>query len=149
MDVVVFELAGGNRCAVEMGSVDEVISLGPVTPVPSAPPAVLGAMNVRGQICPILRLEQLLEGTARLDSPLQGRPCLLVRARDCQVVFCVGRIEEVARLGRARVISSGGPEMLVSAVLDTARGTLWLVDVEQVVQHVTRQVRELASRVAQ
>jgi len=160
VDVVIFQIDSRKRCCVAMSSVEEVISLGPVTPVPSAPPAVIGAVNVRGQICPVLRLEALLREVyprptlqepnasrplGPLDPLRQGQPCLLVQAGGCQAVLCVRRIEEVARI-RDSLLSSGGGDMLVGAVFDTADGPLHLVDVEQVMRRVTRQVQELATQ---
>ena len=73
MDVVVFTQSTGAcalRGAVEVRFVEEVIPLGAVTPAPSAPPAVAGAVNVRGQVCAALRLD------VALQRPGRGRPPL-------------------------------------------------------------------------
>jgi chemotaxis signal transduction protein len=145
VDVVLFEL-GNRRCAVELATVEEVIPLGPITPVPSAPPAIAGAVNVRGQVCPVLRLE-LVAGTgscgaALRSPPRQGDPCLLVRAAGSVAVLHVGRIREVVRIGGGQLLSSGGTSVVV-AVLDTPHGTLQLIDTEQVIRQVAREVHEL------
>ena len=44
----------GQRYAVALGSVREVIRPGDITPVPGAPEDVLGIVNLRGQIVPVL-----------------------------------------------------------------------------------------------
>ena len=44
----------GQRYAVSLGSVREVIRSGDITPVPGAPDDVLGIVNLRGQIVPVL-----------------------------------------------------------------------------------------------
>jgi hypothetical protein len=62
------------------------------------------------------------------------------------VVLCVGRIEEVARIERGSLLSSGGGDLLISGVVDTTAGPLQLVDVEHAVRRVTSQVRELTAR---
>jgi chemotaxis signal transduction protein len=161
VDVVLFEL-GNRRCAVELATVEEVIPLGPITPVPSAPPAIAGAVNVRGQVCPVLRLELVAGGTlpdkaagprssrpsgtlrdkAAGPPPRQGDPCLLVRAAGSVAVLHVGRIREVVRIGGGQLLSSGGTSVVV-AVLDTPHGTLQLIDTEQVIRQVAREVHEL------
>ena len=143
MDVVVFEIESGQRCCVPMGVVTEVIALGPVTPIPSAPPALIGAVNVHGQVCPVLRLEVLLQHQTNPTAPRLGQPCMLLTARDCQVVLCVRRIEEVARMRRSRVLSSSDT-LLISAVLDTPGGPLRLIDMDHVVRRVTDQLHHLA-----
>lgn len=44
----------GQRYAVSLASVREVIRPGDITPVPGAPHDVLGVVNLRGQIVPVL-----------------------------------------------------------------------------------------------
>lgn len=44
----------GQRYAVSLASVREVIRPGDITPVPGAPADVLGIVNLRGQIVPVL-----------------------------------------------------------------------------------------------
>jgi purine-binding chemotaxis protein CheW len=44
----------GQRYAVSLASVREVIRCGDITPVPGAPEDVLGIVNLRGQIVPVL-----------------------------------------------------------------------------------------------
>ena len=44
----------GQRYAVSLASVREVIRPGGITPVPGAPEDVLGIVNLRGQIVPVL-----------------------------------------------------------------------------------------------
>lgn len=143
--MVIFEL-DGRRCGVQMGFVDEVITLGPVTPVPAAPQAVAGAMNVRGQVCAILRLDRLLRPAAPGPPPRQGQPSLLVHADDCRVVLCVGRIEGVSRRRDDWLLSSGDTDLLISGILHDGTSPVHLVDVAQVVRRITAQVRESATR---
>ena len=143
MDAVLFEL-GRRCCALELPAVEEAIPLGPVTPVPSAPSTIGGAINVRGQICPVLRLDSLLAppgARAAARPPAEGETCLLVRAADCIVALSVDRILEVAHLEGARLISSAGPSGVVSAILETTRGMVQLIDAEQLVRTVARQLQ--------
>ena len=56
---LVVALADG-RYAVPVASVREVIRTGRLTPVPGAPPAVLGITNLRGEILPVLDTGALL-----------------------------------------------------------------------------------------
>jgi purine-binding chemotaxis protein CheW len=60
LELLVFSL-GGERYAIEMAYVLEAIPLRGLTPVPCAPPFVLGVVNHRGQILPVLDLRRLLE----------------------------------------------------------------------------------------
>ncbi len=44
----------GQRCALVLGRLHEIVPCGPITSVPGAPPFVLGATNVRGAVVPVV-----------------------------------------------------------------------------------------------
>ena len=60
LDVLEFRLAG-ERYAVETRYVREVHPLKDLTPLPGTPPFVLGIVNVRGRIVPVLDLKKFFE----------------------------------------------------------------------------------------
>ena len=51
---------GGDWYAVDLAVMLEVVPDPPLTPLPGAPPAVLGVMNLRGQIVPVFDTAALL-----------------------------------------------------------------------------------------
>lgn len=51
---------GDEHYALAIGDVLEVAELGEVTPVPGAPPSVLGVRNLRGMVLPVVDLGELL-----------------------------------------------------------------------------------------
>lgn len=51
---------GGERYALPLRDVAEVARIGPLTPVPGAPHAVLGVHNLRGQVIPVVDLGSVL-----------------------------------------------------------------------------------------
>jgi len=63
-ELLVFSLAG-ERYGVETASVLEVIPLRELTPVPCTPPFVLGVVNHRGRILPVLDLRRLFDLTGQ------------------------------------------------------------------------------------
>jgi purine-binding chemotaxis protein CheW len=60
LDLLVFSFAG-ERYAIETAYVMEVIPLRELTPVPCTPPFILGVVNHRGRILPVLDLRRLFE----------------------------------------------------------------------------------------
>ncbi len=60
LEVLVFSL-GAERYGIETGRVVEVIPLRDLTPVPCTPASVLGVVNHRGRILPVLDLRRLLD----------------------------------------------------------------------------------------
>jgi purine-binding chemotaxis protein CheW len=81
LDVLEFRLAE-ERYAVETQHVREVVPLKDLTPLPCTPPFVLGIVNVRGHILPVLDLKKFFE------LPEQGvtdlHCIILVRGRDLE-----------------------------------------------------------------
>jgi purine-binding chemotaxis protein CheW len=53
-------VAGGEHYALPVTAVLEIAEIGKVTPVPGAPPGVLGVRNLRGQVVPVIDLATML-----------------------------------------------------------------------------------------
>jgi len=95
-NVVVFTL-GAARYAVELRWVREVVSLGFVTNVPSAPAALGGVCNLHGQILPVLDIAVLLDGRPGLPAR-QGDGALVIEAEDQLCALRVDQVDHVASL---------------------------------------------------
>jgi purine-binding chemotaxis protein CheW len=61
---------GAENFALPVGQVLEVADVGPLAPVPGAPPSVLGVRNLRGQVLPVIDLATVL-GTPRAEAATQ------------------------------------------------------------------------------
>jgi purine-binding chemotaxis protein CheW len=57
-DYLVFQLAWENY-AVEAGFIREIYPLKELTPIPCTPAFVLGVINLRGELCPVIDLKRL------------------------------------------------------------------------------------------
>jgi purine-binding chemotaxis protein CheW len=81
---------GEEKFAIEVEHVQEVVEFGQVTKVPNAPPYMLGIINLRGQILPLLdtKLKLGLPATVKsrksrimvLDIPTEGEKSLNIGA---------------------------------------------------------------------
>ncbi len=90
---VTVEVAG-QLYAVPALSVREVIQFVPPTRVPQAPPAMIGVINLRGQIVPVLDLRIVLGMPA---CPAAGRTCIVVvSAQRGDVTFAAGLVVDTA-----------------------------------------------------
>lgn len=75
-DFTTFEIAG-KTYGVDLRHLREVLEQLPSTPVPLAPPAIRGVINLRGDLIPVLALDEWLElGTP--DATLTRRPWMAV-----------------------------------------------------------------------
>jgi chemotaxis signal transduction protein len=107
-NVIVFAL-GSARYAVELRWVREVFTLGPVTPVAHAPEAVVGVVNYRGSITPVLDLALLMAGSAggQPAAAHGGEGAILIQVEDVRAAVRVSSVVEVSTL-RADLERPGG-----------------------------------------
>jgi len=102
-NVIVFAL-GGSRYAVELRWVREVLTLGFVTPVPGAPPAIAGVFNLRGTVTPVIDLvAALADEHAPSDhgraAPRKGDGAVVIEIETVVAALHVSNVEEVSTLG--------------------------------------------------
>lgn len=133
-NVIVFTV-GAARYAVELRWVREVVTLGFVTAVPTAPPAVGGVCNLHGTILPVLDLAALLDPPNPPDPPdpssdqpagpppRQGDGALVIEAEG---MLCGLRVDQVDHV--ASLLETGG------AVVDAAGRPLTLLDPQRLLR---------------
>jgi len=126
-NVVVFTVAAV-RYAIELRWVREVVSLGFVTHVPSAPAALGGVCNLHGEILPVLDVGVLLDGARGLP-PRQGDGALVLDAAGLVCALRVDQIDHVASL------QAGGGE-----VTDTTGRRLRLLEADALIRRAIEQV---------
>ncbi|HEU4616201.1 MAG TPA: chemotaxis protein CheW [Kofleriaceae bacterium] len=124
-NVIVFAI-GAARYAVELRWVREVVTLGFVTAVPTAPPALGGVCNLHGTILPVLDLAALLDPQADSSAgppPRQGDGALVIEAEG---MLCGLRVDQVDHV--ASLLETGG------AVVDAAGRPLTLLDPQRLLR---------------
>ncbi|TMQ03798.1 MAG: chemotaxis protein CheW [Deltaproteobacteria bacterium] len=94
---VIIVTIGGARYAVELRWVREVVSLGFVTVVPTAPTAIGGVCNLHGAILPVLDVGVLLGAAMGLPAR-QGDGALVVEAEGVVCALRVDQVDHVASL---------------------------------------------------
>ncbi|MDX2089991.1 MAG: chemotaxis protein CheW [Kofleriaceae bacterium] len=95
-NVIVFTL-GTARLALELRWVREVVSLGFVTGVPTAPAALCGVCNLHGTILPVLDVAALLDQPAGPPAR-QGDGALVIELEGVVCALRVDQVENVASL---------------------------------------------------
>ena len=95
-NVILFTI-GSVRYALELRWVREVVSLGFVTNVPTAPPALGGVCNLHGAIVPVLDVGVLLTGEPGLPAR-QGDGALVVEFEGMVCALRVDQVDHVASL---------------------------------------------------
>jgi chemotaxis signal transduction protein len=132
-NVIVFTL-GTLRYALELRWVREVVSLGFVTNVPTAPAALGGVCNLHGAILPVLDIAALLDGGAGQPAR-QGDGALVVEAEGLVCALRVDQVDHVASLHETD-----------GAVIDARGRPLVLVDPAQLIRRAMELVATQAER---
>lgn len=132
-NVIVFAL-GSARYAVELRWIREVVTLGFVTAVPTAPPALGGVCNLHGTILPVLDVAALLDLPAG-PAARQGDGALVIEAEG---MICGLRVDQVDHV--ASLYETGG------AVVDATGRPLTLLDPQKLLR---RALELVASSVAE
>lgn len=121
-NVIVFAI-GAARYAIELRWVREVVTLGFVTAVPTAPPVLGGVCNLHGTILPVLDVGALLD-QAPGPAPRQGDGALVLEAEG---MICGLRVDQVDHV--ASLLETGG-----GAVVDAAGRPLTLLDAHRLLR---------------
>lgn len=121
-NVIVFAI-GAARYAIELRWIREVVTLGFVTGVPTAPPALGGLCNLHGAILPVLDVATLLDLPPG-PPPRQGDGALVLEAEATVCALRVDQVDHVASLVEADgtvVDAQGRPLSLLDPVKLTRR----------------------------
>lgn len=116
-NVIVFAI-GAARYAIELRWVREVVTLGFVTTVPTAPPVLGGLCNLHGAILPVLDVAVLVDLPAG-PAARQGDGALVLEADSTTCALRVDQVDHVASLletGGSVVDASGRPLTLLDPV---------------------------------
>lgn len=94
-------LLGGQEYAVDILRVQEIRSWGPVTELPAVPPHVLGVMNLRGVLVPLLDLRVRFGVSDAACTPTTA--VIVVRSGGRTVGLVVDEVREVYQLADAAI----------------------------------------------
>jgi chemotaxis signal transduction protein len=153
-NVIVFAL-GGERYAAELRWVREVITLGFVTAVPTAPLVIGGVVNLHGAITPLIDLHALLAETGDAptgDEPTGDEPEVLsggprARQGDGALLLEVDGTTAALPVDNVDAVATLNPTPDGSAVLDGRGRFVPLIDPPALLQRAlaaVQAVRELA-----
>ena len=135
LDVIVFE-SGDRRFALELKYVQEVFTLGHVTPVPLAPPAIRGSANLRGRMVPVVSI-QMLFGLPAKAKVLPGTTALLAHSGETSVAIPVRRVIDVVSVPQSRFEEGGqGSGPLIPGSFRGVAGSTPLLDIEAALRSV-------------
>ena len=111
--LVVF-LLDNERYAVPIDELKEIVKAMPVTPVPSSPEFILGVINLRGKILPVLDLEKLFN-LQRDTAPAAAPHIMVVEAEtDNSYGVQVDTVAEIIKAGEDMI--QPAPSMVTARI---------------------------------
>ena len=133
---VTFKL-DGLLFGIEVGRIQEVLSYQEMTPVPLAPPDVLGLINLRGQIVAAVDLRRRLGLSAR--APGQRPVNVVVRDDNDVISLLVDEMGEVVEVGEESFelppeTMDRDSRVLIRGVHKLGRRLMHVLDAEQVIK---------------
>ena len=115
---------GGRRYAVDVCHVRGVVPLGPLTPVPIAPPEIRGVTQLQGQILPVVDLGVALE--VRPPPPVLSSRLIDIEFAGMRLLLDAGEPLEVLD------VTAGGAEVVdIQRLLDDCRHHVNAIAAEQ------------------
>ena len=98
--MVIFKI-GGEEFAIDIDLTKEIVTMRPITPIPETEDYVLGVMNLRGSLVPVLDLRRRLRAGAEAPSSGKGQPdirIIIARVDGKQTGLVVDGASEVLRV---------------------------------------------------
>ncbi len=119
------------RYAVPVEAVREVVSHYRVTPVPCAPPAVRGVVNLRGEIVSVTDLGVVLG--LRAESVVRGTPLVVVTDGSVTTALLVDSVEDIVEVAAGDTAAplpllDRAHAQAVAGSFDTAEGPVALIE---------------------
>lgn len=130
-------LASGQSFGIDITDVREIRRWSPVTPLPHAPPEVLGVMNLRGSVIPIYDLAARFGLPPTVENP---RNVIVVAMHGSQVVgLLVEAVSEILSVSRDQIqetpeVRSDSARPSVTGVITVGDGMTRVIDSGAVVQ---------------
>jgi len=98
--MVIFRI-GSEEFAIDIDLTKEIVTMRPITPIPETEDYVLGVMNLRGNLVPVLDLRRRLRAGAETASSGKGQPdirIIIARVDGKQTGLVVDGASEVLRV---------------------------------------------------
>jgi len=148
MQLVTFVLEG-EEFGIDIGLVKEINRLMKITPVPKAPAAVEGVINLRGQVVPVVDLRREFKMATRKED--RNTRIVVVEMEEMTVGFMVDAVSEVLTIPRSSVeppppIIGGLDSDLVNGVGKIDDRLVIILDLARVVARAVLAMAEVDDR---
>lgn len=118
--------------AFDIRDITDIIEIPEITRVPKLPEFLLGVINLRGQVVPVM------DFSLRIGKPVQEydeKTCIIVTERDkANIGIVVHRVVDVEMVNREDIISSPVKNSVISGYIEKSGTRTALIDWKSLVQ---------------
>ncbi|HEX3133032.1 MAG TPA: chemotaxis protein CheW [Planctomycetota bacterium] len=111
---------GAEEYGIEIFKVREIIGMLPITPVPGSPPEMIGVINLRGKVIPVVSVRTRFGMPAVAAHP--HNVIIVVENRKGEIGLAVDRVAEVARFTEAETVAPPSYGLAVDTTCVSAIG---------------------------
>ena len=133
----------GRDFGISVSAAREVLTGEVATPVPQSPPSLIGVLNLRGEVLPLVQLDSLLAMPPRPYSP--GDQIVVLTVGDVDIGLVVDRVRDVRSIdaGEVKEYPSGTTaNHLFRGYWQSSTGVVTVLDAEKLVAQAVATVSE-------
>ncbi len=104
-DLLLAFVVEGRKYALPLASVDKIIRTVEITPLPKAPPIILGIINFRGRVIPVVNLRKRF-GLPERDMELSDQ-LIISKTPVRPVALLADRVADVIEIDKQEIIKAG------------------------------------------
>lgn len=147
LELLLFRLDGAQRYGINVFKIREVVACPPLTKMPQSHHTIRGVAHLRGRAVPIVDL-QLAVGQSALSDPSRCSVIITEYNRTVQG-FLVPHVDHIINKNWEEILlppPGTGNRHFVTAVTQTDKELIEILDVEKVLYNITGMLAKLASR---
>jgi purine-binding chemotaxis protein CheW len=129
--------ADGGLFAVDVDKVERIVRNMEITPVPSAPDAVLGIANLKGRVVTIFSLNELLESGGkdkRNTEPVRAVIFKAFTSGEDQIGICMDKSGELVEIDDETIVAPSPDDgFCISGIADTHDKLCRIIDIDAII----------------
>lgn len=138
LELLLFSLGGGQRFAINVFKVQEVMSLPPLTEIPDRHEVVVGVTHLRGQTIPVVDLRRAIKmGTTKID---ENSTIIVTEYNMTVQAFLVAGVERIVNMNWNEILpppTGAGRQHYLTAITRMDNRIVEIIDVEKVLSEIT------------
>jgi len=140
LEMIEFEI-NERKFGINVLKVKEIIQPLPITPIPHAHPIILGIIQLRGEVLPVISMEQALKMESTNNVEQAEEKFIVAEFNKQKVVFHVHRVSQIHRIDYDHIEKASDSIALdyshITGVIKREEYMILLIDFEKIIEDIT------------